>query len=71
MTRSEGLSSLLVRDHLGYRIEGRHSPRTSEMAHDLLELVVDGPEAESVWAMYQAWPEREGVVDDLQQDVRG
>ncbi|THH06652.1 hypothetical protein EW146_g9545 [Bondarzewia mesenterica] len=48
--------------------EKRALEQLAEMAHDLMELVVDGPEAESVWAMYQGSPERE--VDEEEMEAR-
>lgn len=42
-----------------------------DLARDLMDLVVDGPESESVWAMYQGGDEEmeEGSALDVDEEM--
>jgi len=40
------------------------------MARDILELVVDGPEGDSVWAAFQAEPDEESTMDEGEIEAR-
>jgi hypothetical protein len=40
------------------------------MARDLLELVVEGPEGDNVWAVYQGVSDSESDVDDEEKEAR-
>jgi len=40
------------------------------MARDLLELVVEGPEGDSIWTVYQGGSELESEVDDEEKEAR-
>lgn len=40
------------------------------MSRDILELVVDGPEGDSIWAAFQVEPEPESAVDDEELEAR-
>ncbi|EGN99743.1 hypothetical protein SERLA73DRAFT_179920 [Serpula lacrymans var. lacrymans S7.3] len=42
----------------------------AEMARELLDLVVEGPEGDSVWATYQEGPEQESEADDDEVEAR-
>lgn len=44
-----------------------------EMARDLLDLVVDGPEGDSVWAAYQVDPDYDSDTDeeDMEANLLG
>jgi hypothetical protein len=42
----------------------------SDTARDLLELAVDGPEGDSVWAAYQMELENESETDDEEREAR-
>jgi len=42
----------------------------SEMARDLLDLVVDGPEGDSVWAAYQADPDNASDTDEEEMEAK-
>lgn len=41
-----------------------------EPARELLDLVVDGPEGDSVWAAYQMEPENESETDEEEREAR-
>jgi hypothetical protein len=40
------------------------------MARDILELVVDGPEGDSVWAAFQTEPDEESTIDEEEMEAR-
>jgi hypothetical protein len=40
------------------------------MAREILEVVVDGPEGDSVWAAFQTEPEEDGALDDEEIEAR-
>jgi len=42
----------------------------SDMAREILEVVVDGPEGDNVWAAFQTEPEEDGVLDDEEIEAR-
>ncbi|KAF5321014.1 hypothetical protein D9619_001891 [Psilocybe cf. subviscida] len=42
----------------------------AEVARDVLELMVDGPEGDSVWAAFQAEPDEEGGVDEGEMEAQ-
>lgn len=51
--------------------QGRYELETlSEMSRDILELVVDGPEGDSIWAAFQVEPEPGSAVDDEELEAR-
>jgi hypothetical protein len=35
-----------------------------EIARDILELVIDGPEGDSVWAAFQSEQDEDGAIDE-------
>jgi hypothetical protein len=35
-----------------------------EIARDILELVIDGPEGDSVWAAFQSEQDEDGTIDE-------
>lgn len=41
-----------------------------EMARDLLDLVVEGPEGDSVYAAYQIEPDEGSITDDEEMEAR-
>jgi hypothetical protein len=41
----------------------------TEVAREILEVVVDGPEGDNVWAAFQTEPE-DGVLDDEEIEAR-
>lgn len=42
----------------------------TEPARELLDLVVDGPEGDSIWAAYQMEPENESETDEEEREAR-
>ncbi|KAJ3570275.1 hypothetical protein NP233_g4514 [Leucocoprinus birnbaumii] len=42
----------------------------AEFARDLLDLAVDGPESDSVWAAYQMEPDNDSETDDEEREAR-
>lgn len=44
-----------------------------EIARDILELVIDGPEGDSVWSAFQSEQDEEGAIDveDLEAHLIG
>lgn len=40
------------------------------MARELLDLVVDGPEGDSVWAAYQTEPDQDSLTDEDEMEAR-
>lgn len=40
------------------------------MARELLDLVVDGPEGDSVWAAYQAEADQDSLTDEDEMEAR-
>ena len=41
-----------------------------EVAREVLELMVDGPEGDSVWAAFQAEPDEEVGVDEGEMEAQ-
>jgi len=42
----------------------------TETAREILEVVVDGPEGDNVWAAFQTEPEEDGALDDEEIEAR-
>jgi hypothetical protein len=40
------------------------------MARDLLDLVVEGPDGEGIWAAYQGEPEQGNDTDDEEMEAK-
>ena len=40
------------------------------MAREILEVVVDGPEGDNVWAAFQTEPEEDDALDDEEIEAR-
>lgn len=42
----------------------------TEVAREILEVVVDGPEGDSVWAAFQAEPDEESIIDEEEMEAQ-
>ena len=42
----------------------------TEISRDILELVVDGPEGDSVWATFQTEPDEENSMDEEEMEAQ-
>ncbi|EIN12048.1 hypothetical protein PUNSTDRAFT_142206 [Punctularia strigosozonata HHB-11173 SS5] len=51
-------------------LEGDELEQGAETARELLDLVVEGPELDSVWAAFQPGDEDESFIDDEEQEAR-
>ncbi|KAF8967852.1 hypothetical protein BDZ97DRAFT_1916437 [Flammula alnicola] len=52
-------------------IERRHELEyLAEIAREILEVVVDGPEGDSVWAAFQTEPDGESTMDEEEMEAR-
>jgi hypothetical protein len=51
-----------------FRFKDRADQESVEMAQDLLDLVVDGPEGDSIWTAYQVEPGDPGDGSDTDEE---
>jgi len=59
-----------VRLFIGFDIAELTTKSLTEIAREILEVVVDGPEGDNVWAAFQIEPEEEGALDDEEIEAR-
>jgi len=43
---------------------------STETAREILELVIDGPEGDSVWVAFQFEPDEDSAIDEEEMEAR-